>query len=377
MLAWMGRAAVVLAGVGLAATFDRARRERLAAEARAATDGPPGDVADARSTAPRHVDRLGEVGPQPESGAAPRGARGRVVAGGAVVVRAIRGALKANVTDQAAGLAYYGFLAVPSLLVVAVGVTGLVVDPSNVAELVDRLSSFAPDSAIVLIQDVLDRVAGSGGSGVSLIAVGTVFALWSATGAATALMRGFNVAYGRTESRGMIGKRLAALAVIAWLGLAVVVALGVIALGPVIADRIGDAVDQPGLVRGVWSGIQWPVAIVGLMVAFAGILGVGPDVAHPSWRATIPGAVFATVAWLLTSGLFSVYVANFGSYDAAWGSLSAVIVLLTWIWLSSLAILLGARVNAEAERSRELVAGIRAEAGLALPTRGEGSAGVA
>ena len=275
----------------------------------------------------------------------------RIVTHGALVVRAVRGALKSGVTDQAAGLAYYGFLAVPSLLVVALGVTGLVVDPDRVEDLVDRLSSFAPESAIQLLQDVIDRVAGSGGSGISLIAVGSLFALWSATGAATALMRGLNSAYSRTESRSAVRQRVVALMLVGWLLLALVVAIGVIALGPVLADRVGDAAGQPGMVDTLWRTIQWPLAIVGLVVALAGIHHVGPDVAHPTWRGVMPGAAFSAVLWLLLSGLFSLYVANFGSYDAAWGSLSAVIVLLTWLWLSALAILLGARVNAEAERS--------------------------
>jgi membrane protein len=282
--------------------------------------------------------------------AAPRSLWRRIASGGALVVRAVRGAFKANVTDRAAGLAYYGFLAVPSLLVVALGVTGLVIDPDRVEDLVDKMSAFAPESAVQLIQDVLDQVAGSGGSGVGLIAVGTAFALWSATGAATALMRGLNSAHGRTESRSAVRQRVVALTLVGWLLLAVVVAIGVVALGPVIAARIGDAAGQPGLIEGLWRGLQWPLAIVGLVVALAGIHYAGPDVEQPSRRGVMPGAAFSAVLWLVLSGLFSVYVANFGSYDAAWGSLSAVIVLLTWLWLSALAILLGAHVNAEAAR---------------------------
>jgi membrane protein len=323
-------------------------------------------MAAARTTNPQHVDDLGEVAPQPEQEHEDT-LRGGFVRAGAIVLRAIRGALKAHVTDRAAALAYYGFLAVPSLLIVALGVTGLVVEPDRVESLVDRLSSFAPESAIELLQDVLDQVAGSGGSSVSLIAVGTLFALFSATGAATALMRGLNSAYGRSESRGKLAQRLVALILIGWLLLAVVVAIGVVALGPVIADRVGDAANASGLVGGLWSGLQWPLAIVGLMAALSGILYFGPDVSHSRWQLVLPGAVFSALLWLLLSGLFSIYVANFGSYDAAWGSLSAVIVMLTWIWLSALAILLGARVNAEVERSRELRAGVRAEQGLALP----------
>ena len=99
------------------------------------------------------------------------------------------------------------------------------------------------------------------------------------------------------------------------------------------------------------------------------LLYLGPDVAHPRWRFITPGSVFATVVWLAVSGAFAFYTSSFGSYNKTWGSLAAVIIMLTWLWLAGVALLLGAEINAEAERSRELREGQPAERRLLVPTR--------
>ncbi len=109
---------------------------------------------------------------------------------------------------------------------------------------------------------------------------------------------------------------------------------------------------------------QWPVLIVGLLAAFATLLYLGPDVDHPKWQFVTPGALVAVLAWLAASGLFAVYTSMFGSYNKTWGSLAAVIIMLTWLWLTGLALLFGAELNAEFERSRELRQGKPAEVEL-------------
>jgi membrane protein len=99
---------------------------------------------------------------------------------------------------------------------------------------------------------------------------------------------------------------------------------------------------------------QWPILIAGLLATFAGILYLGPNVDHPRFAFITPGAVIAALVWLAASGLFAIYVSMFGSYNKAWGTLAAVVIMLTWLWLSAAALLLGAEINAEAEGSREL-----------------------
>ena len=104
----------------------------------------------------------------------------------------------------------------------------------------------------------------------------------------------------------------------------------------------------------IWWSVRWPILVVGLLAAFATLLWLGPDVEARSWRLVTPGSLVAVVMWLVVSGAFAIYTSRFGSYNKTWGSLSAVIVMLTWLWLTSLALLFGAELNAEIERPREL-----------------------
>jgi membrane protein len=140
-------------------------------------------------------------------------------------------------------------------------------------------------------------------------------------------------------------------------------------LGSPLSSWIGELIGQPGLVKAIWWVAQWPILIGGLLLAFAGILYLGPNVEHPRWRFLSFGAVVALVIWLAASGAFAFYVSQFGSYNKTWGSLAAVVILLTWFWLSALALLLGAEVNTEAERSRELRRGEPAAVELQAPRK--------
>ncbi|MGH3041989.1 MAG: YihY/virulence factor BrkB family protein, partial [Gaiellaceae bacterium] len=119
----------------------------------------------------------------------------------------------------------------------------------------------------------------------------------------------------------------------------------------------------------LWWTAEWPILILGLLLAFVAIYVIGPDAAFPRRRFLVPGALVAVAVWLVASGGFAFYVSAFGSYNKAWGSLGGVIVMLTWIWLSALALLVGAEIGAEAERSRELRQGQPAEVLLQAPAR--------
>jgi membrane protein len=141
-------------------------------------------------------------------------------------------------------------------------------------------------------------------------------------------------------------------------------------LGPAVSTWVGDAMGAESAVRWVWWVAEWPVLVVTLLAAFGAILYLGPDVDHPRYRFLSFGALFAVVTWIAASGAFAVYVSGFASYNKAWGSLAAVIVMLTWLWLGALALLLGAEINAEAERSRELRTGQPASRFLQAPPRG-------
>jgi membrane protein len=141
-------------------------------------------------------------------------------------------------------------------------------------------------------------------------------------------------------------------------------------LGPELSSWAGRTIGAETAVSWVWWILEWPLMILVMLGAFAGIYYLGPNVDYPRYRFVTHGAVFAVVVWLVISGGFSFYASNLGSYNKTWGSLAAVIVMLTWLWLTSLALLMGAEINAEAERTRELRRG--EPAGDAIPAPAEG-----
>jgi membrane protein len=287
----------------------------------------------------------------------------------AIVIRAGKEALDDQITDLAAALAYYSFLAIPSILLVVLGVFSVFADESAVQSLIDRVGRVAPPEATALLEDSLTRMTQNSSGGWAMAIAGFLLALWTTTGAMTAFMRALNRAYDRKETRGFVRQRIVAILMVAIMLVAFALVFGLLVMGPALSGWIGDAVGLEAVLEWVWWVAQWPVLIVGLLLAFATVLYLGPNVEHPKWHFITPGSVFAVVVWLLVSGLFAVYTAMFASYNKAWGSLAAVIIMLTWLWLTGLALLLGAEINAEAERSRELREGKPAEQQIQAPTK--------
>ena len=272
---------------------------------------------------------------------------------GAIVVRAFKRAKRDHVTNVAAALAYYAFLAIPATLLVAVGLFSMFASPSDVTTVVDKLDQVMPPEATKLIQDSLTQMTQKQAAGATLLGIGGLLAVWSLGGAMQNVMWALNVAYDRDETRGFAKRRVTAWTMLGFALLGFGLALGLLVLGPALSAWLGNATGEPGLVKAIWWVAEWPLLIAGLLVSFAGLLYLGPNVEQPRWRFLSFGAVFAIVVWLLASGAFGFYVSRFGSYNKTWGSLSAVVILLTWLWLSAVALLLGAEINAEAERSRE------------------------
>jgi len=290
---------------------------------------------------------------------------------GAIVKRAGKAALDHEITDAAAAIAYYAFLAIPSLLLISVGVFGLVANKDAVGRLVDRLETVAPPEALTLVRQSLERITeGQANAGLAMIVVGSVLALWTLTGSMQTLMWALNSAYDREETRGFVKQRLTALVMVILMLVAFVLAFGLLVLGPHLSGWVGSAVNMETLVEWLWWTVQWPILILALLAVFATVLYLGPNVDHPRWSFLTLGTVTSVLVWLLASGAFAVFVGQVGSYNKAWGSLAAVIIMLTWLWISGLALLFGAEVNAESERSRELRRGDRAAATeLQAPTK--------
>jgi membrane protein len=288
----------------------------------------------------------------------------------AILMRAGKESVADHITNLSAALAYYAFLAIPAALLVAVGVFSLVADESAIRTIIDKLEGVAPQEALTLLRDSLTRITESqSSSGITMIVVGSILALWTLTGAMDTLMWALNSAYDREETRGFVKRRLTAIAMVILMLLAFLLAFGLLVLGPVLSNAIGSALDLETLVQWLWWTAQWPILLLGLLLAFATIHYLGPNVDHPRWQFLTFGTAISVVVWLLASGAFAVYVSSLGSFNKTWGSLAGVIIMLTWLWLSGLALLFGAEVNAEAERSRELRRGEPAETELQAPPK--------
>jgi membrane protein len=287
----------------------------------------------------------------------------------AILRRAFKEFNNDHMTSIAAALAYYAFLAIPAALLVAVGLFSLLAGPSAVTTLIGKLHGIVPGQATSLLQGSLRNMTQHKGTGVAVLAVGSVLALWSLTGAMQNLMWAVNIAYEREEGRGFIRRRITALMMVVFALIGFALAFGVLVLGPQLSTWIGNALAAKSIVKIVWYIAEWPLLIGGLLVTFAGLMYYAPNVKHPRWRFLSFGSVLAIVVWLVASGAFSFYVSKFGSYNKTWGSLAAVVVMLTWLWLSAVALLLGAEINAEAERSRELRRGEPAQVELQAPAK--------
>ena len=286
----------------------------------------------------------------------------------AILKRAAKRANKDHVTSLAAALAYYAFLAIPAALLLAAGLFGLLADPNAVTTIIKDLHGIVPSQVSSLIEGSLRRLTQQNSTSITLIVVGAVLALWSLSGAMQNVMWALNLAYDRSETRGFVRRRLVAAGMAVFALVASALALGLLVLGPHLSRWIGNAIGNRRATEIVWWAAQWPILIGGLLLAFGVIYYLGPDVKQ-KWQFLSFGAIFAVVVWLIASGAFAYYASRFGSYNKAWGSLSAVVVMLTWLWISSVALLLGAEINAEAERSRELREGEPAEVELQAPAK--------
>ena len=287
----------------------------------------------------------------------------------AILRRAFKEASNDHITNIAAALAYYAFLAVPSVLLVGVGVFSLLAGPHAISTVIDKLGTIMPGQATSLLKSNLANLTHKQATGVTIIGIGGLLALWSMSGAMQNLMWALNIAYDRDEGRGFVRRRITAVWMVLFALIGFALAFGVLVLGPHLSTWIGNAIGAKTVIKIAWYIGEWPLLVGGLLVAFAGFMYYGPNVKHPRWRFLSFGSVVAIVIWLVASGAFAFYVSKFSSYNKTWGSLAAVVVMLTWLWLSSVALLLGAEINAEAERSRELRQGERAEVELQAPAK--------
>jgi membrane protein len=254
---------------------------------------------------------------------------------------------KDNVGLIAAGIAYYAFTALFPALIAAVTLYGLVADPAQVVEQTSSLTSSLPQDAKTLITGQLTTIANgsSGALGVGLV-VGVLGALFSASGGVGSLIKAINIAYDEQETRGFVKLRSLALLLTVGAVLFVVVAIGLIAVLPVVVKSIGLG----AVGTAVAFVLRWVGLVVGMTVALGVLYRLAPDRDAPKLRWVGLGAVVATVLWIVASAGLSLYVSHFGSYGKTYGALAGVVVLLLWLYITAFIVLLGAEINSESEQ---------------------------
>ena len=273
-------------------------------------------------------------------------------------------------TDLAAALTYYSVLAIFPALLALVSLLGVFGQgESTVQYLMNMIGEFVPRDALDQVQPVIDQMVNTRAAGFALIA-GLLGALWSASGYINAFSRAMNRVYEIPEGRPIWKLRPLFLALtLVILLLVVVVIIGLVVSGP-IAQTVGDLVGLGSFTVMLWDWLKWPVILLIVMGIIALLYYVTPNVQQPKFRWVSVGSLVAIVVWALASLAFGFYVGNFGNYNATYGALAGVIIALLWLWLTNLALLFGAEVDAELERARQLQAGIKAEKTLQLPPRG-------
>jgi membrane protein len=278
-----------------------------------------------------------------------------------------------QLTDRAAALTYYGVLSIFPALIALVSIVGLVGNPATVTNtLTDVISSIGPASAVETFKGPIEGITNSSGAAGVLLIVGIAAALWTASGYVGAFMRAANVIYEVEEGRSFVKLRpLQMLVTLVLVLLLALVLVAVVLTGP-LADAVGSAVGLGSTAVTAWDIGKWPVLLAVVVVMIALLYYASPNAKLGGVKSILPGAVLAVVIWLVASAGFAFYVANFGSYDKTYGTLGGVVVFLVWVWLTNVAILLGAELNAERERSRQLEAGAPgAERELQLDERSE------
>ncbi|MBF6468192.1 YihY/virulence factor BrkB family protein [Nocardia beijingensis] len=278
----------------------------------------------------------------------------------AVVKRAGKEFQRDNLTDLAAALTYYAVLSIVPGLIVLVALLGLL-GPNAADELVDQAQRIAPGSSADFVRTLVDQAqANKQGAGWGAI-LGLAVALWSASGYVAAFMRASNVVYGIGEGRPIwkttpIRLGVTIVAVI----LLVVSAAIVVASGPV-ARQLGDLLGLGATTVTIWNIVKWPVLFVLVSVLLAILFWASPNARQGGIKWISPGGVIAVFIWVVISVLFSVYIANFSSYDKTYGSLAGVVIFLVWLWLTNIALLLGTEINAELDHGRAIAQGLPEE----------------
>ena len=275
---------------------------------------------------------------------------------------------KQFLADDCMGLAqqvaYSSLLAFFPAVVLLVGVLDLI---GAYDELQEFLNPVAPQAVTDLIEQ-LQKDSSTGGSVVAIV-VGASLAVWAASGAMGTVVKAVNRAYDRLETRAWWKTRAISLVLVGASGLVTAGMLLMIVLGGKLGEAIANQANLGSAFEWLWNLLRWPIAFVIVLLLFALIYYLAPNVDQRDWRWLTPGSLVGGLVWLALSGLFALYTAFSGSYSATYGALAGGIILLLWLNYSAWAVLFGAELNAELDRQADIRAAGGPQAGLVKPAR--------
>jgi membrane protein len=255
-----------------------------------------------------------------------------------------------NIFLAAGGVTYAVLLALFPALAAFVSLYGLLMDPAQIEKQVSAMGAVLPGEMQRLLGQELQRLVSTSHGALGFGAVlGLLFALWSASRGMSGLMSALDIAYEEKERRSFWRFNMIAFGMTFLFIMGGIIAIALVAGLPTVVQFMGLG----GPIKWLLLLVQWPVLIVLWLAGLAALYRYAPDRREPQWRWVSPGAICATALWIIASVAFTVYAANFSSYDGTYGSLGSVIVLLTWLYLTAFVVLLGAVINAQAERQTD------------------------
>ncbi|HTN24522.1 MAG TPA: YihY/virulence factor BrkB family protein [Solirubrobacteraceae bacterium] len=289
---------------------------------------------------------------------------------GAITKRTIWAFYNDQMTQHAAALTYYVLMSMFPALLLALSILGLVGQyPETYNAIIGYLKRVAPLSAVVPLDSSLRAALRSEGTAATTLVIGVVFALYGTTGALEAARRALNVVLEADGGRRFIRRKLIDIASTFVLMSLVLVSLILVFVGGGFAEDLLGFLGLGPKIADLWNILRWPAAVAVAMFVFGFVYYVTPDVKQRSFRAVLPGAALGVALWLAASYGFATYISQIANVGAIYGAFTGAIVLVIWLWLTSVALLFGAELNAEIEREHELREGVALGDTLNLPTR--------
>jgi membrane protein len=289
---------------------------------------------------------------------------------GGVLRRTLREFNGDHLTDLAAALTYYGVLAIFPMLIVIVSVLGLLGN-SVTQSLINNLGAIAPGAARTILTNAINNIQShQSAAGIAFI-IGLAVALWSASGYIAAFMRASNVIWDVPEGRPIYKTLPIRLGVTLVTVVLLTLSAAAVVLTGSLASKVGGVIGVGSTAVTIWDIAKWPVMLVIVAFILAILYYAGPNVRQPGVAWVSPGSLLAVVLWVVASALFALYVSQFSSYNKTYGALASVIVFLVWLWITNVAILFGAELNAETQRGRQIIGGHPEDDEPYLPLRNE------